>query len=84
MTLLQAIEKLLGQAAGQIGGLKAILAALAAKFPDLAPELNPIIVALDAPIDPANLAALGAAIPGELLQIAQGKFDPRQHPGDAI
>jgi hypothetical protein len=46
--------------------------------------LNPIIAKLDQAVDPANLAAVGGAVPGELLNIAQGKLDPRPHAGDAI
>lgn len=84
MTLLDVIMKALGQAASQIGNVKAILASIVTKFPDTAAELNPIIAALDAPVTPESLAALGAQIPGELLNIAVGKINPKTHSGDAI
>ena len=84
MTLLEIIQKLLGQAAGNMAQVKTILAAIVAKYPDTATSLNPIIAELDAPVSPEALASLAAAIPGELLNIARLKLDPKVHPGDAI
>lgn len=79
MTLLE----LLNKAAGVATKLEAVLDAAATGLPDLAPEVAMLKSELDKAIDPANLAALGAAIPGELLNIAQGKLEPTKHAGDA-
>lgn len=84
MTLLDLILKTLGQAAGQVADLKVVLAMVVAKFPDAASLLNPIIAALDAPVTPESLAALGPEVLKEALDIAQGKIDPRDHAGDSI
>jgi hypothetical protein len=84
MNALDWILKLLGLGAGEGPAVKAALLEAVAKLPDLAGVLNPIIAKLDQAVDPANLAAVGGAVPGELLNIAQGKLDPRPHPGDGI
>jgi len=84
MTLLQAILKLLGDSAGNIGNLKAILQSVVDKFPDLAAELGPVIAALDATVTPEAIAALAVSLPPELWHIVQGKLDPRDHSGDAV
>jgi len=84
MTLLEIIQKLLGTAAGQMGHVKDILAAVVAKYPDTAGSLNPIIAELDAPVSPEALATLVSALPQEVLNIARFKLDPRSHPGDAV
>lgn len=84
MTVLELILKALGSAAGNVANLKATLQSVVQRFPDTAGELAPIIDALDAVVSPESLAALGAAIPGELLNIVQGKLDPRPHSGDSI
>ena len=80
MTILEIIEK----AAGAELAVEEKLAAAIEKYPDLAPLLEPVIQGLKAAVVPANLAALGSAIPGELLHISQGKLDPREHPGDVV
>ncbi len=83
MKLLDAILKLLGQSASQVPNLKTILEGIARQYPDAAAQLAPILAALDDVVDPKNLADLGAAIPGELLNIAKAKFDGRPHAGDS-
>ena len=86
MNVLQAILKLLGNSADakNVAALKNILQLVRAKLPDLAPQIDPIIAALDAPITPEGLTALAGALPPELLNIAQLKFHPKPHAGDAI
>jgi hypothetical protein len=84
MTLLEIIQKLLGTAAGQMGHVKDILAAVVAKYPDTAGSLNPIIAELDAPVSPESLATLVSALPQEVLNIARFKLDPKFHAGDAV
>jgi hypothetical protein len=84
MTIKDAIALLFGKDAVLVGQLVALLQAYIVKFPDLAGEINPIIAKFNAAVDPAALAELGAAIPGELLNIAQGKFDPRDHASGSI
>lgn len=80
MTLLELINK----AAHGAVDLEARLSDLQQKYPDAAVPIAELKAELLEAVDPANLARLGAAIPGELLAIAQGKLDPREHPGDAI
>lgn len=80
MKLLDGLEK----AGAKVADLKHILDWVAANAPDLAEKANALADQLNAPISAENLAALGAAIPGELLNIAQGELEPRNHPGDAI
>jgi hypothetical protein len=84
MTVLEIIQKLLGQAAGQMSHVKDILAQIVARYPDTAGSLNPIIAELDAPVSPEALATLVAALPQEVLNIARFKLDPKPHSGDAI
>lgn len=80
MNLLDLIVKYLGAAAAEpLTGLVTLLQALVTKYPDTAGELNPIIAALQQPIDPA---ALGSSILAEARDIASGKIDPREHPSD--
>jgi hypothetical protein len=80
MTLLELFNK----AAKGALDLEARLSDLQQKYPDAAVELGELKAKLLAGVDPVNLAAVGAAIPGELLNIAQGKIEPRDHAGDAI
>lgn len=80
MTILEIINK----AAKGALDLEARLSDLQQKYPDAAVAIAEIKADLLASVDPANLAALGAAIPGELLDIAQGKIEPRDHSGDAV
>lgn len=84
MRLIDIIQKLLGQSAGNVTALEALLRRIAAAAPDFADEANAWIAALGTAVTPENLAALGAAIPGELLNIVQGKLDPRPHAGDGV
>ena len=84
MTLLDLILKTLGDAASEVKDIKVVLALVVAKFPDTGAVLNPIIAALDAPVTPESLAALGPVLLKEALDIAQGKIDGRDHAGDDI
>lgn len=80
MTLLEIITR----AAGAEANVEKVFHDIMEKFPDTAPQLEPILAKFGADVAPANLAALGAAIPGELLNIGSGKIEPRDHAGDAI
>ena len=80
MTILQFLLKLAGPALG----LEAFLKRVGEAAPDLKPEADNILLKLGMAADPVNLAAVGAAIPGELLNIASGKIDPRNHPSDLV
>jgi len=51
-------------------------------MPDLAPEIDKILVELAAAVSPENLVALAEALPRELANITQGQIDPRRHPND--
>lgn len=78
MTLLDLLIK----AAGPALGLAELLKRIATNYPDLKPEIDNVLLKLQTAVDPVNLAAVGAAIPGELLNLASGKVDPRIHPSD--
>jgi hypothetical protein len=80
MTLLEFFNK----AAKGALDLEARLSDLQQKYPDAAVQIAELKSELLAGVDPVNLAAVGAVIPGELLHIAQGQLDPRDHAGDAI
>lgn len=67
------------------------LAAQAEAFPDLADAIGPQvadldakIAALDAPLDPASLAALAASVLAELKQVGTLHFTPTPHAGSGI
>lgn len=47
--------------------------------PALAPEVDRLEGLLDAPLDPAHLAAFLTASGPELLNIVQLKFEPKKH-----
>lgn len=79
MTILDILMKAAGAPAA---ALTQFLAAVKAKYPDFATEVDGLNAILNTAIDPANLAALGSAIPGELLNIAQGKLAGTEHPSD--
>lgn len=81
MRLIDIINLLLGKAAPEAGDVSVILKAIAGKYPDAAALLAPIIAVLDSPID---TAALGQSVLAELPNIVKLKFDPKDHPGDAV
>jgi hypothetical protein len=81
VTILDFITKVLGLAGAAEPSLKVVLTAIEAKFPDTKAELDPIIAALNAPLD---VAALASVLPPEALNILKLQFDPRPHAGDAI
>jgi hypothetical protein len=78
LKVLDILEKA-GMAAGELVDL---LEMLAERYPDLADAIREKIVQLETAVLPENLAALGAAIPGELLNIVKGKIEPKDHPAD--
>lgn len=53
------------------------------QLPDLKPSADAIIERINSAVSAEALADLGSKIPGELLNIASGKLDPRNHPSDA-
>lgn len=79
MTILQMLQK----AGLAVADVEAVLAKAGDALPDLKPQIDDIVAKLNASIDPANLVAVAQAIPTELMNIAQGKLDPHDHPGDA-
>ena len=81
MTLFLLIQQFLGKAGAKIPDLRAKLVEWRTKYPDLAPEIDPMIAALDLPVDAAGVAT--AVVP-ELGSIAMFKFDGREHPSDAF
>ncbi|HXJ64593.1 MAG TPA: hypothetical protein VNN79_12635 [Actinomycetota bacterium] len=81
MNILDAITKILGLAIPNVPNVKALLLLIETKLPDLKPELDPIIKALDAPLDIAQLAN---QLPPEVWEILKGHINSREHPGDAI
>ncbi|HNB60462.1 MAG TPA: hypothetical protein PK308_09105 [Phycisphaerales bacterium] len=67
------------------------LAEQAVRFPDLADTITPQvsdldakIAALDAPLEPAALAALAASVLAELKQVGTLHFTPTPHAGSGI
>lgn len=78
MTLLDILTKA-GLAAEHV---IALLEQAAISAPDLAPSINDLILKLQTVVDPANLAALAASLPAEVLEIAKGHLNPKSHPSD--
>lgn len=81
MTIFEFITKILNRASGEVTDLRAALIAAKTAKPDLAPLVDPILAALDAPVDVAGVAT--AVVP-ELGQIALLHFDGKAHPSDAF
>lgn len=81
MKILDAVMRILGLASPNLIRVDIVLKAIAAKYPDAAEELAPIIAALEKPVDPVEL---GTSVVGEGWEILKGNIAPRRHPGDAI
>ena len=64
-------------------GIIALLEQVAVELPDLAPQLQELILKLEAAVAPEALVALAASLPAEIMNIAQGKIIPANHPSDA-
>ena len=64
------------------GKLSELLDAIAAQYPDAAPALADLKSKFEAPLSSGNIAALSGAVIPELLDIAHGKINPRNHPSD--
>lgn len=80
MTLLDVLIR-----AGAAGvNLVALLRKVAAAAPDLAPEAQRWIDALESSVSQSNLVSLAATLPTEIANIAKGQIEPRDHPSDAI
>lgn len=77
MKLIDIITAFLTKAAGRAVDLRALLVAVKTNLPDLAPEADAMLAALDLP---ADLAGVGTAIIPELGNVALFKFDGREHP----
>lgn len=80
MTLLEILVK----AGGESKKLIDMLEWVKAEVPDLAGTASDILERLDAPLAPSNIANVAVATFPELVNIAQGKLDPRKHPGDVV
>lgn len=81
MNLATLIAQLMTRAAGKVVDLKATLERVKAAAPDLAPEIDPLLALLDAPV---NIAGVATAIVPELGNIVLFKFDGRTHPSDGF
>lgn len=81
MTILSLLTALLNKAGAKVGDLKAELEHIKQVAPDTAPIVDPLLAALEMPVDAAGVAT--AVIP-ELGQIALFKFDGREHPSDGF
>ena len=62
--------------------LESLLGKLGDYAPALKPEADAAISALNSAIGQDNLAAVAAALPGEVIDIAHGKLHPADHPSD--
>ena len=79
MTLLEALEKLIGPATG----LVAVLDRAGREIPELKPQADEWIAKLNLAISQGNLIGLAAVLPQEIANLAHGHVDPRKHPSDA-
>jgi hypothetical protein len=78
MTLLDILLK-----AGLAAGLLVdVLNKAKQELPDLAPQIDDILVSLATAVSTENLVNIAAALPAEIANIAKGNLDPRQHPSD--
>lgn len=73
------IAKLAGLSVGELIG---VLKFVADGTSDFAPKATEILGKLDMAASAENLAALGAAIPGELLNISKFQFRPADSPSN--
>ena len=80
MTLLDLLKK----ASGGALDLERILTKIGEEYPDAAALVARAINELNTAVSAENIAELASALPKELLNIVQGKLDPRDHPGDSI
>lgn len=65
-----------------ITDLKKILQSVADQGGDLAAPAAALLQLLDSAPSAQALAEVGASIPGELLNVVQGKIESRDHAGD--
>lgn len=79
MTILELLQR---AATLPVAKLVAVLEDVAADGGEFGPVARELLNSLNGAVSAADLAAIGAAIPGELLNIAQGKLEPREHPSD--
>lgn len=75
--------EILRRAGLSVGDLTKVLQHVADSGTDLAPLAATLLEKLQAAPTAEKLAELAASLPGELLNIAQGKIDSRFHPGAA-
>jgi hypothetical protein len=76
------ILDVLAKAGGAAAALVNLLAKIQTAAPDLAAEADKVLAGLTEAIAPDNLVRLAEALPQELVNISQGKLDPRRHPSD--
>ena len=81
MTILSLLTALRNKAGAKIGDLKAELEHIKEIAPDSAPLVDPLLAALELPVDAAGVAT--AVVP-ELGNIALFKFDGKEHPSDGF
>lgn len=78
-TILEALARAAGLAPEK---LLAVLNAGAEAVPDAADGVATLVAKISAPLSLENLAAVGAAVIGEIPNVLRGELDPRRHPAD--
>lgn len=77
------IMDILAKAGLAVTELREYILAAAKAVPDLAPQAEVLLKALDAATSPEQLAIVGQAILAELGDISRGKLDGRNLPSNA-
>lgn len=75
--------EMLRKAGLAVGDLRKILQHVADSGTDLAPVASDLLTKLEGSVPAEKIAELAAALPHEILNAVQGKFDGRFHPGGA-
>lgn len=84
MRILDVIMRLLGRGAAEAPDLKAKLEQIKAAAPDVAPQADEILAALEQTISPDNLVTLGPEALGVVWDTVRLKFHPAKGAGDLI
>lgn len=79
MNFLEALRKM----GLSVTDLKRVLEHVASSGTDMAPVAASLLEKLGAGVPAEKLVELASVLPAEILNAAQGKFDPRFHPGGA-
>ena len=76
------VAELIAKAAPALTGLDAFLVGLASRYPDLAPVIEPKLLALRSATTADGLFALGKQVMAELAALPSTGLDPRQSPSN--